>query len=415
MFLPTLGFSITLEDLKALSNKDVRTLQLSLAQLGFEAGYADGVAGRKTFGAVSSFVEANKLDDVTLKSTLKKLHSTAKAQRRKEIIHFYDDFSSKSLRFYELSPQGRPNAGKAPYSFSGNSTEGTHLKISTVGLKGKNIQDKGRLFPGHENVSVWQWEAYGGDTTADKFEVAIDKGRVRSIQDRPIWIGFRIKQGAVFETHRQSWTNFFQIKQQDFGMIASLQISHQNRAAVSTQLKNLRGEEDWLGSMGLEPRHWGHPPVPYDNLKHFRTLEPNSDSTPLVRTKSCEPGTAFSKFGTSINEKKAETLPRLFQTKPLISSNKWTTYKVGILHTYDETGFIKNYQDDQLVYQYCGVTKETDKNDREVAIRLGMYRSFPQNVFLNQELLYDDFTVVGSKRMLDAYLGIRRKLPNTEY
>ena len=45
----------------------------------------------------------------------------------------------------------------------------------------------------------------------------------------------------------------------------------------------------------------------------------------------------------------------------------------------------------------------------------GMYRSFPQNVFLNQELLYDDFTVVGSKDVLDAYLGFGRTKPNEEF
>ena len=99
LFLPTLGFSLTLEDLKWLSNKDVRKLQLSLAQLGFEVGYADGVAGRKTLGAVSLFIEDNKLANDTLKNTLKKLDSAAKIERRKEIIHFYDDFSSKSLDF----------------------------------------------------------------------------------------------------------------------------------------------------------------------------------------------------------------------------------------------------------------------------------------------------------------------------
>ena len=170
-------------------------MQLSLAQLGFEVGYADGVAGRKTLGAVSLFIEDNKLANDTLKNTLKKLDSAAKIEQRKEIIHFYDDFSSKSLKSYEIAEkQGslrRPFAGKSPYTFEVDVNGGTQLKISTVNQMGKNIQNEGRLFPGHENISVWQWEDYGGDTTADKFELTISKGRVRSIEDTPLWVGFR--------------------------------------------------------------------------------------------------------------------------------------------------------------------------------------------------------------------------------
>ena len=56
-----------------------------------------------------------------------------------------------------------------------------------------------------------------------------------------------------------------------------------------------------------------------------------------------------------------------------------------------------------------------NSQDEKVDVRIGFYRSFLKDTILNQVAYYDDFTVVGSKEVLDAYLGFGRRKPNEEF
>ena len=105
----------------------------------------------------------------------------------------------------------------------------------------------------------------------------------------------------------------------------------------------------------------------------------------------------------------------LRNVSPLLNKKSWTTYKIGIFHSKKDTGFLKIYQNDKLIHQYCGPSKMGNSQDEKVDVRIGFYRSFLKDTILNQVAYYDDFTVVGSKEVLDAYLGFGRRKPNEEF
>ena len=118
--------------------------------------------------------------------------------RRKDAIHFYDNFSSKSLRNYMYPPDASPNAQR-PFTFHENELSGTSLKIKTEPKF--NITNR-------EANRDWGY----GIIEQDRFELTLKKNP-RSIEDKPVWIGFRILEGEKFETHPKAYTNIFQIKQ----------------------------------------------------------------------------------------------------------------------------------------------------------------------------------------------------------
>ena len=193
----------------------------------------------------------------------------------------------------------------------------------------------------------------------------------------------------------------------------SLVVGTYGTGNIASQLMSYRsGKQLWSGSMGVTPKSWV-PPERWEDLDEFKEFSflYNEEDIPIVKNKDCEPGTTYQKLGFKAWE--VNSLPKVRFAENIISQKNWTTYKVGVLHTEEENGFIKIYQDDDLIFQYCGFTGKTDLPDRQVDIRIGMYRSYNPTLNLEQEILYDDFTVTDTKRMLDAYLGIGRRKPNS--
>ena len=92
-----------------------------------------------------------------------------------------------------------------------------------------------------------------------------------------------------------------------------------------------------------------------------------------------------------------------FDATPL---GEWTTYKVGIYNTIKDSGFVKVYKDDILIFDYEGITFDWKGSYYETVVRIGPYRdSDPtKEGYPPQSIHYDDFTVVSDKKTLDKYL-----------
>ena len=92
-----------------------------------------------------------------------------------------------------------------------------------------------------------------------------------------------------------------------------------------------------------------------------------------------------------------------FDATPL---GEWTTYKVGIYSTKTDSGFVKVYKDDVLIFDYEGVTFDWEENYTLTFIRLGLYRDSDPTKERHppQSIHYDDFTIVSDKKTLDKYL-----------
>ena len=89
-----------------------------------------------------------------------------------------------------------------------------------------------------------------------------------------------------------------------------------------------------------------------------------------------------------------------------IDKNVWTTFKIGLYTTRSENGFVKVYQDNNLIYEYNGPTFKWTGSYLETVARIGPYRhSCTKNYeCFDQTLHYDDYTLANTKRELDDIL-----------
>ena len=89
------------------------------------------------------------------------------------------------------------------------------------------------------------------------------------------------------------------------------------------------------------------------------------------------------------------------------SSSEWDVYKIGIYYTENKTGFIKIFQNDNLILNFMGPTflwkKDHGRKYGNSSIIIGAYRIADKNL-PNQSIHFDDFTIVSDKKTLDKYL-----------
>lgn len=86
---------------------------------------------------------------------------------------------------------------------------------------------------------------------------------------------------------------------------------------------------------------------------------------------------------------------------------EWVTYKIGIHNSNKEDGFVKVYQNDNLIFDYKGVTYDWDGKYLGSHVRLGLYRDSGARVGIkhpNQSIEFDNFTVVSDKQTLDQFV-----------
>ena len=96
----------------------------------------------------------------------------------------------------------------------------------------------------------------------------------------------------------------------------------------------------------------------------------------------------------------------ILPSKLFLKQNEWITIKIGLYITKSRNGFVKMYQNDNLIFSYDGITFDWDGDYIQSFPRIGPYRnSGSGNGYHDQTIHYDDFTVVSDKKTLDKYLG----------
>ena len=109
-------------------------------------------------------------------------------------------------------------------------------------------------------------------------------------------------------------------------------------------------------------------------------------------------------------KKKIKNNFKLTQNKSLkiTKLGKWTTYKFGIYNTRQETGFVKVFKDNKLIFDYKGITSDWKEKSTGTNVRIGVYRDSGKQIgieFPNQSIHFDDFIIVSDKKTLDKYLN----------
>jgi hypothetical protein len=87
---------------------------------------------------------------------------------------------------------------------------------------------------------------------------------------------------------------------------------------------------------------------------------------------------------------------------------EWSTYKIGIYNTKNDDGFVKVYKDNQLMFDYKGITYDWRGRYTGSYIRIGIYRQSGKNFgieYPDQTIHFDDFIVVSDEKTLDQILA----------
>jgi len=429
---------------ESTSPKDIKNLQIALATLDYNVGYFDGSFGNKTKKALTTHLKKLNVPwDGDLNSKiLKRITSEAAKARQKFAFNSYDDFSTKSLKPYELTnlKQMKVKAGSKPYKFHVEKDGNTFLKISTI--NGTNIQDKGQPCTGdcvyvHQSADRDNKGMARGQTRADKFEIRLTSGKKK---ENIIWFGFRIRKAENFEDTVSGHKNCQNITFGQFKNLPDKVIG----LGYTLDHSQIGGQINGRKPSTIHTPGKGFPMITetvvkgtgyYDQIKKIRT------PWPTERYK--EALIAFKKRGVKSSSNSADftsrnfiqidkptDLPNTIYTPemakwipeqcgyvimsgflPMFQKNRWTTYKVGVSNTRKENGWIEVYQNDKLMYRYVGVTLKGSLGE-PMNIGIGLYRNYRIGNELEQSLDFDDFVATGNKNLLDGYLGIKRMEPN---
>jgi hypothetical protein len=87
---------------------------------------------------------------------------------------------------------------------------------------------------------------------------------------------------------------------------------------------------------------------------------------------------------------------------------EWSTYKIGIYNTRNENGFVKVWKDNQLMFDYKGVTFDWTGEYIGTYIRIGIYRDSGTEHGIewhDQIMHFDNFNIVSDEKTLDQILN----------
>ena len=91
---------------------------------------------------------------------------------------------------------------------------------------------------------------------------------------------------------------------------------------------------------------------------------------------------------------------------------EWSTYKIGIYNTRGKDGFVKVYKDNELMFDYKGITYDWSGPYDETCIRVGAYRDSGKQFgieYSDQTIHFDDFIVVSDENTLDQLIRKNEK------
>jgi hypothetical protein len=281
-------------------------------------------------------------------------------KKTKSPWNFYDDFDDQKLKKYKINDKG---AGKKPFKFKKDPDGNTYLEITVK--------------------HGWN-KCCRGNFRTERAEMS---PRGKFVKEKIIWYGFKVRLPKDF-IHIDDRVLFHQFKNQIKSKCAS------PGPLLGIAFRNEGKKLDLHGDIGGVCKG-------EESLKKYRIQFDyclmNKKWYPIkLKHKEIE------KYGIITVDLMSGIEP--FDATPL---GEWTTYKVGIYSTKTDSGFVKVYKDDILIFDYEGVTFDWKGPYYETLVRIGPYRdSDPtKEGYPPQSIHYDDFTVVSDKKTLDKYLN----------
>ncbi len=280
-------------------------------------------------------------------------------KKTKSPWNFFDDFDDQKLKKYKINDKG---AGKKPFKFKKDPDGNTYLEITVK--------------------HGWN-KCCRGNFRTERAEMS---PRGKFVKEKIIWYGFKVRLPKDF-IHIDDRFLFHQFKNQIKSKCAS------PGPLLGIAFRNEGKKLDLHGDIGGVCKG-------EESLKKYRIQFDyrlmNKKWYPIkLKHKEIE------KYGIITVDLMSGIEP--FDATPL---GEWTTYKVGIYSTKKDSGFVKVYKDDILIFDYEGVTFSWKGPYYETVVRIGPYRdSDPtKEGYPPQSIHYDDFTIVSDKKTLDKYL-----------
>ena len=281
-------------------------------------------------------------------------------KKTKSPWNFFDDFDDQKLKKYKINDKG---AGKKPFKFKKDPDGNTYLEITVK--------------------HGWN-KCCRGNFRTERAEMS---PRGKFVKEKIIWYGFKVRLPKDF-IHIDDRVLFHQFKNQIKSKCAS------PGPLLGIAFRNEGKKLDLHGDIGGVCKG-------EESLKKYRIQFDyrlmNKKWYP-IKLKHKE----IKKYGIITVDLMSGIEP--FDATPL---GEWTTYKVGIYSTKTDSGFVKVYKDDILIFDYEGVTFDWKGPYYETLVRIGPYRdSDPtKEGYPPQSIHYDDFTIVSDKKTLDKYLN----------
>lgn len=188
----SLGVALNSITLMAFSDTITAEIQTRLNLLGYNAGPVDGLTGGKTNSAISEYLSANSLEDMSVEELATHLSQS-------------------------LLQEANIDAGTAAYQTTSNFTEMSNNEAYF--LMGDEFQTKELegLFGEHGHLSKWYFANVTGDETNELIVFGINHTPIMWIEDRsqlptPCQSGTKI---YVFEKVDENWTGNFRYRRMD--------------------------------------------------------------------------------------------------------------------------------------------------------------------------------------------------------
>ena len=343
--------------------------------------------------------------------------------------NFFDDFEDQSFDRYIFSEPIFPDKGpgKEPYKFKKDPDGNTYLEITVKHgwnkcCKGNFYSERAEIHPTDKRAKekiIW----YG-------FKVRLPKDFVH-IDDRVMFSQFKnqfkgMKKSPLLGLRFMDEGKRLKIGG-DTGGVAHKSSNEEEYLKYGIRINYYLKNNKWYEKKPKSFTDWSlcftsfKPPYCYiDNKKDFKNKDKNLRSEDEIRL----------------------IMGGSFDATPL---GEWTTYKVGIYNTKKDSGFVKVYKDDVLIFDYEGVTFDWKGSYKKTLVRIGPYRDSKPEVdwskcsgdktvdyiplfcygmdnklipkserkknltdsegYPPQSIHYDDFTVVSDKKTLDKYLN----------
>ena len=288
-------------------------------------------------------------------------------KKTKSPWNFYDDFEDQkvgkvNLRKYHINDKGK---GRKPFKIKQDADGNKFLKITVKhGWNNDPYKKKGK------------------ETERAEFET-----KPKRTLNKEIWIGFKTRLPEDF-THIDDRVLFFQFKNQHDPMKRSPLLGI--RFYDTGKILDIAGDTG-----GIAKKSWNQEE---DDKHSIKIKYKKNDSNWLAFQEKTR------------GKKKIYNNFKLTQNKSfkITKLGKWTTYKIGIYNTKQETGFVKVFKDNKLIFDYKGITYDWKGNYSGSYVRIGIYRDSGKQFgikYPDQSIHFDDFIVVSDKKTLDKYLN----------